>query len=62
MKIGGFLGNVVKTARPLGSKPGGVEKTLKSGAPRHPNNRNRKRDERQLEASTALQEILRTMR
>jgi hypothetical protein len=60
MKAGGFLGAIIKSSRSLGDKPGKVEKTLKSGAPRH-DGRSSKRtaaNKRMAEAAAELQKVL----
>ena len=61
MKMPKYLGAAINTRASLGSKPGGVEKTLKSGAPRH-DGRSRKRaaaDKRMAEAAAELAKVLR---
>lgn len=56
MKPPKYLGAAINTRAALGAKPGGVEKTLKSGAPRH-DGRSSKRaqaDKRMADGAAAL--------
>lgn len=60
MKLGRYLGAIINTKASLGAKPGGVEKTLKSGAPRHPRQNTKKgqAEKRMAAAAAELQKVL----
>lgn len=57
MKLGRHLGALINTKAKLGAKPGGVEKTLKSGAPRH-DGRSSKRAQADKRMAAAAAELV----
>jgi len=59
VKMTKYLGALVNTRGTLGAKPGGVEKTLKSGAPRQAGRRTKQAqaDKRMAEGAVLLQAV-----